>query len=412
MAAIPVTDAQAALSAWSACFGTFSDCVLAVGEQEFGAPSALLAAWSPVFDAMFKHNFVERAEKRVRIADFSPQAVGTFLRFLSSGSCQAPPEGHIEIAALADKYGVGPLSRLCRRLVEGALAPQTACRFLQVAHAVGSTDFAEDCKMVIFRSGKDALRDGHALDPELLGAVLSDQRLCITHFDLAEVLLGWGKSAKKDLDIPGLLAKHVHLCSLTAEQRRTLRSAAEEAGQADVVAVLEEEGGPKNRSEYTEDALGSLWRKYIDLYPGSNPQRPPFLGFWVNLIPSTATLCMQGSSSEQYRCDALERIASSRDGAYYYYNLSRDQHLRWMLPHHMLCVTGFRVTAAGRARVEVSASSDGAAWTSLGVACVSSEEKAVDVASKGPAWYRWFKLHSLEGTCKSTLRLRGMLLEK
>lgn len=52
------------------------------------------------------------------IKDFSSFAVETFLKFLYKGTVDAPPEIVCEVSAVADKYQVLELRKLCVKMLE------------------------------------------------------------------------------------------------------------------------------------------------------------------------------------------------------------------------------------------------------------------------------------------------------
>ncbi|XP_060232927.1 speckle-type POZ protein-like [Meriones unguiculatus] len=121
----------------------FTDCCLVVGEQEFRAHKAILAARSPVFRAMFEHEMEERQKNRVEIHNMKPEVFKEMMAFIYTGKVPNLHTMAAGVLAAADKYGLEHLKVLC----EDAL-----CRDLSVenvAHALFLADLhsAEQLKM-------------------------------------------------------------------------------------------------------------------------------------------------------------------------------------------------------------------------------------------------------------------------
>lgn len=63
----------------------FSDVILCVGGKEFFVHKAILAARSPVFQAMFEHEMEEKRHNRVEITDMENEVLHEMLRFIYTG---------------------------------------------------------------------------------------------------------------------------------------------------------------------------------------------------------------------------------------------------------------------------------------------------------------------------------------
>ncbi|XP_055452613.1 speckle-type POZ protein-like [Psammomys obesus] len=121
----------------------FTDCCLVVGDQEFRAHKAILAARSPVFRAMFEHEMEEKQKNRVEIHDMKPEVFKEMMTFIYTGKVPNLYTMAAGVLAAADKYGLEHLKVLC----EDAL-----CRDLSVenvAHTLFLADLysAEQLKM-------------------------------------------------------------------------------------------------------------------------------------------------------------------------------------------------------------------------------------------------------------------------
>ena len=92
---------------------TLTDVTLQVKDKEFKAHKLILAAASPVFEAMFKEGTKEHEDNYVNIEDIDSDVFEVFLRYLYSGQAENLDEMVSELFAAADKYDVQPLREIC-----------------------------------------------------------------------------------------------------------------------------------------------------------------------------------------------------------------------------------------------------------------------------------------------------------
>jgi speckle-type POZ protein len=81
----------------------FSDVTLCVGDRQFQVHKAILAARSPVFNAMFEHEMEERKQNRVEITDVDQEVMAEMLRFIYTGRAPNLNKMADELLAAADK---------------------------------------------------------------------------------------------------------------------------------------------------------------------------------------------------------------------------------------------------------------------------------------------------------------------
>uniref|UniRef100_A0A8C6Q1B8 Speckle type BTB/POZ protein like a n=1 Tax=Nothobranchius furzeri TaxID=105023 RepID=A0A8C6Q1B8_NOTFU len=87
----------------------FTDCSLYVGGQEFKAHKSILAARSPVFNAMFEHEMEESKKNRVDISDVDPDVFREMMGFIYTGKAPNLEKMADNLLAAADKvstYGL------------------------------------------------------------------------------------------------------------------------------------------------------------------------------------------------------------------------------------------------------------------------------------------------------------------
>lgn len=91
----------------------FSDVTLCVNGREFKAHTAILAARSPVFNAMFEHEMEEKKHGRVEITDVDHEVMKEILRFIYTGKAPNLEKMADDLLAAADKYALDRLKVMC-----------------------------------------------------------------------------------------------------------------------------------------------------------------------------------------------------------------------------------------------------------------------------------------------------------
>merc|ERR1711879_812290 len=96
---------------------SFTDAIVRCGDQHFEVHRAILAASSPVFDAMFKtEGMKEGSERTVVIENSSPAAVGAMIEYMYVS--EVPDDADVAcLLQLADQYQLEGLLDLCGTLL-------------------------------------------------------------------------------------------------------------------------------------------------------------------------------------------------------------------------------------------------------------------------------------------------------
>jgi len=110
-----------------------TDVTLKVKDKEFKAHKVVLAAASPVFEAMFKEVTNEHQDNFVNIQDIDSDIFEVFLRFLYSGQVDQLDEMCLDLLVTADKYDVQPLKELCARHMAKNISVDNAVDMLALA---------------------------------------------------------------------------------------------------------------------------------------------------------------------------------------------------------------------------------------------------------------------------------------
>lgn len=112
---------------------SFSDVTLCVGGREFLAHKAILAARSPVFNAMFEHEMTESKQNRVDIQDVDHEVMREMLRFTYTGKAPNLDKMADDLLAAADKYNLERLKVMCEDALCSNLTIENVCDILVLA---------------------------------------------------------------------------------------------------------------------------------------------------------------------------------------------------------------------------------------------------------------------------------------
>ncbi|CAM4605068.1 unnamed protein product [Leuciscus chuanchicus] len=111
----------------------FTDCTLYVGGQEFKAHKSILAARSPVFNAMFEHEMEESKKNRVDISDVEPEVFKEMMGFIYTGKAPNLEKMADSLLAAADKYALERLKVMCEEALCNSLSVENVADTLILA---------------------------------------------------------------------------------------------------------------------------------------------------------------------------------------------------------------------------------------------------------------------------------------
>ncbi|XP_047100977.1 poly [ADP-ribose] polymerase tankyrase-1-like [Schistocerca piceifrons] len=99
---------------------------LVVGETQLAAHRAVLAARSPVFQAMFQHDTLEASSGRVSITDVGGEVMRQVLSYIYTLQTPQLSGTAQHLLAAADKYGLSALKDVCEQQVAAQLTTENA----------------------------------------------------------------------------------------------------------------------------------------------------------------------------------------------------------------------------------------------------------------------------------------------
>ena len=107
----------------------YSDFVFKVENVKIAAHRVILAARSPVFDAMFQHDMKEKRTNETEIEDATPAAFKALLRFIYTGHCEVGMLAE-ELLVAANKYDIQDLKEICAKELHKKLTVDNAVHLL------------------------------------------------------------------------------------------------------------------------------------------------------------------------------------------------------------------------------------------------------------------------------------------
>ncbi|KAL7303416.1 hypothetical protein TKK_0004600 [Trichogramma kaykai] len=113
----------------------FSDLVIQTAcGKKVPAHRVILAAASPVFNAMFSHNMLENQSQSVDMVDISYDTAVEMLRYIYTGSVETQECSLVaEVLVAADKYELENLKIECEKLLSSKLSSKNVIDILKVA---------------------------------------------------------------------------------------------------------------------------------------------------------------------------------------------------------------------------------------------------------------------------------------
>lgn len=154
----------------------FSDVTLIVEEKEIKAHKIVLAARSPVFDAMFNSTMKENLESRVDIDDFSYDEIQELLRYIYTGKVPKLQEQTNRLLVMSDKYDLAELKTMCEQALGANLSIETAGSMLILADTYDAAQLKAHAMQFILCNATETMeteqwKDELIFYPHLLDAV-------------------------------------------------------------------------------------------------------------------------------------------------------------------------------------------------------------------------------------------------
>ncbi|KAK3933417.1 BTB/POZ domain-containing protein 6-A [Frankliniella fusca] len=185
----------------------WSDCMFLVGEgqckQEFRAHRILLAACSPVFEAMCFGPLAEKSD--ILIPDLEPKAFQVLLQYVYTDSVQfSSVEEACNVLYAAKKYLISNLSQLCHSYVKRNMQAKDVVTVYEYAKLLGEDALYEPCLLMLKKYAVEVLNDAtHHLSSSSVVELLGSDAINGCECCLIEGALSW---AKRECEEQGVLA--------------------------------------------------------------------------------------------------------------------------------------------------------------------------------------------------------------
>jgi len=126
------------------------DVTFLVQGEKIKAHKFVLSARSSYFQAMFKSGLKESVSNQVTISDVAPKVFRELLRFLYSGSAPEFQEDvTAELLAVADKYGLEDLKKMCASFLASNLRRNNVVDIVLLAHDHGCPALQDKASAVL-----------------------------------------------------------------------------------------------------------------------------------------------------------------------------------------------------------------------------------------------------------------------
>ncbi|CRL03929.1 CLUMA_CG017050, isoform A [Clunio marinus] len=112
----------------------YSDFTFKVGENMFPVHKNVLSYRSSVFQKMFSGGFRESSSKCQEIIDVHPEVFKEMLRFIYTGNVEDLNNNAEELLAVADRYHVTDLQKLCKIYLMSNLSEENALKYFELSH--------------------------------------------------------------------------------------------------------------------------------------------------------------------------------------------------------------------------------------------------------------------------------------
>lgn len=173
----------------------WSDCTFLVGEsntkQEFRAHRIILAACSPVFEAMCFGPLAEKGS--ISIPDMEPKAFQTLLQYVYTDNVQfTSVEEACDVLYAAKKYMIVNLSQMCHLYLKRNMQAKDVVAVYEFAKLLEEEALYEPCLLMLRKYALEVLNDAtHHLSPTTVMELLASDALNGCECCLIEGALSW-----------------------------------------------------------------------------------------------------------------------------------------------------------------------------------------------------------------------------
>lgn len=135
----------------------YSDVVLSVKGKKYHVHKYILAARSAVFDAMFKHNMIEKESSCIEITDMDEKVAEEMLRYIYTDKFNNAYELAEALFVAADKYDLRGLKLECEEILFKNLTVEDATKVLIMADMYAANELKSNTISFIVANSKEVV---------------------------------------------------------------------------------------------------------------------------------------------------------------------------------------------------------------------------------------------------------------
>lgn len=172
-----------------------SDLTIVVKGVQFPVHKFILAARSPVFQAMFHNNMQESQSKNMEICEISPVPFRLLLEYIYKFDVEITGESVMELLYLAKKYSFEELRDRCTKFVESNLVPENSCLLLMESENQNEVELSQKCEEVVYSSVERVVQldDFCNLSPKVLARLVHSNKFVLPEIEIFNSCVKWAK---------------------------------------------------------------------------------------------------------------------------------------------------------------------------------------------------------------------------
>lgn len=166
------------------------------GLQTVPAQKHILAAWSPVFDAMFFGDLKEGST--VSIVDVTAEAFCEFLQFFYLAKVELTAENIVEVCGLIDKYDVPQCLAVCEKYLQLTVTTDLAFQYYELALSfMFSREIVQSFVNIIVMDISKTLKSPEFLQctESALKSIIQSDKLMCDEFEVFEATIAWATAS-------------------------------------------------------------------------------------------------------------------------------------------------------------------------------------------------------------------------
>ena len=167
--------------------GRYSDVSLKIGhERTVRAHRAVLASFSPYFEALLGVNWEEGSKDEIEILGLDENAVSDLIEFAYSGNINITKDNVQTLLEAANYLGVDFVKKSCGNFLKGGIDNKTCLGIWQLADIFALEELSKAAKQHALQHFTDVCKDEEflVLPFNLLSDLLADEKLCVVIEDL------------------------------------------------------------------------------------------------------------------------------------------------------------------------------------------------------------------------------------